>query len=87
MTDYNLEALRKCADDATDAAMRDPDSKNWCVNWGDIACVSAQKFNDDGGHEGYRVVLEEASCYHLSQFVKEYLEQRGFVGVEVITEW
>lgn len=87
MAEYDLKALRKCADAATDAAHLVDGSINWCVNWGDLSCISAQKYDNDDGNAGYRVIIEEASCYYLATFIESYLAEHGFHDVEVITEW
>lgn len=85
--DFDLQQLQECADKALDAAFHDPASANWCVNWGDLSCVGAEKYIDEIGRHGYRVRIEEASCNHLSAFVAHYLSSHGFGGVEVITDW
>lgn len=59
------------------------------INWGDLRCVDARYYVSVSGEEGYEVLIEEASpdCPEFCRFVYDRLEQHGFKGVEVRTEW
>lgn len=85
---YELKALREAADQACDRAF----SMTWhrsAINWGDFGCVSAEHWNDDGGEEGYRVLLEEAdpSNQEVGEFIAGELAKAGFHNIEVVFEW
>ena len=89
MTVYDLAALRMCADEACDAAFKDESCRHDAINWGDLACVTAEHYNNDGGDAGYRVWIEEADpgAINLRNFILDHLAKAGFVDVDVITEW
>lgn len=82
-----LNALKKCASEACDAAYNA--NINGAINYADLECVSARRFEDDEGEVFYSVVIEEADPrnYDFHVFVVEYLKVHGYDGVEVITEW
>lgn len=84
-----LKALRECADSACDAAWHDQSCQKDAVNWGDFGCVSAEAYVTEDGDQGLRVLIEEAdpSCVNVHNFVRQWLADRGWVGVDVVTEW
>ena len=60
-----------------------------CVNWGDLSCVRTEVYFDDGGHFGYRVLVEEADPDN-AEFqveVSRELDGLGFSDVYVETSW
>lgn len=65
--------------------------KNAAVNWGDIRCSEAfiKTSYESGIDKVYCVVLSEASPdnYEFCEFISQYLATRGFINVEVTTEW
>jgi len=85
----DLAELRSCAEDACQAAQEKREAIGGAVNWADLGCVDARKWQDCWGNEGLTVYIEEASesAVNLQSFVSEYLRDRGWRGVEVVTEW
>lgn len=88
-TEYDLQALMKCADEATSLAFRDPAVNGDPINWGDFACVSAETYVNEDGGRGYRVRFEEAApeCPKFHDYARKHLEKHGYRNVEVVTEW
>lgn len=84
-----LAELRSCAEDACQEAYENRAGINGAINWGDLGCVDARKWQDCWGNEGMTVYIEEASesATELHSFIREYLKDRGWSGVEVVTEW
>lgn len=84
-----LKELQQCADSACDAAWHDESCKADAVNWGDFGCVGAEAYVTEDGTSGLRVLIEEADpgCVNVHNFVRDYLEQHGWHGVDVATEW
>jgi hypothetical protein len=63
--------------------------KNEPVNWADLGCTGVEWYQNDTDHRGFRVYIEEAApdCAHLSAFIANYLQERGYSEVDVVTEW
>ena len=59
------------------------------VNWADLGCTDVEFVQPVEGNAFFRAIIEEASpdCRELPEFIRERLEQGGFPGVEVSTEW
>lgn len=85
----DLNSLRSCAEDACQAAQERRAEIQGAVNWGDLGCVEARSWRDNYGTEGLTVFVEEADpgSVYLHAFIREYLADRGWAGVEVATEW
>lgn len=89
MRETNLSELRSCAEDACQAALQRKPGIGGAVNWGDLGCVDARHWRDCSGNEGLSVYIEEASetAAELQSFIYEYLKDRGYHDVEVVTGW
>jgi hypothetical protein len=85
----DLKALKEAANDAINRAYSVENVADYCVNWGDLDCVRAERAEDDEGEVTYRVFIEEADPSNASfhEFVSAHLTKAGFDGVEVVTEW
>ena len=59
------------------------------VNWGDLSAHTVEFWESDTGDVGWRVYVSEASptSNKLMAFMRDRLRARGFIGVEVLTEW
>jgi len=59
------------------------------VNWGDLSCMRAEVYLDDGGNLGWRVLIEEADPENgpFQIAVTQELEALGFSDVYVETAW
>lgn len=84
----DLKALLAATNDACDAAHKQS-FRNACINWGDLGCVRAFEWIDDEGDKGYRVLIEEASPDNgeFCAFVRDYLNELGWLDVQVDCEW
>jgi hypothetical protein len=84
-----LKQLRDAAYNACNAAQGVAGEIKGAINWGDLGCVSAERYETDEDDFGYRVLIEEAApdAYHLQKFIANYLDEHGFSYVEVMTEW
>ena len=87
--DYDLRKLYEAAEAACAAAFEQRHEINGAINWADLHCVDAEKCESVFGHITYRVWIEECSFdnYKLSCFIKKYLDEAGFAGVETQMEW
>jgi len=89
-----LRALRNDADQALKkmgSRRGDPDVHygREAVNWGNLYVSGVSYVFNDGGCEGWRVVVEEASpnCDYLRKELVISLSRLGWDNVEVVTEW
>jgi hypothetical protein len=59
------------------------------INWADLSCVEASSVTTDEGETYLQVTIEEASPAEtgLQAAVAKDLEERGWPGVLVVTEW
>lgn len=59
------------------------------VNWGDLKCIDARKWQNNYGETGYSVLIDEASpeADQFCTFIHKKLAEFGFQGIEVNTEW
>lgn len=59
------------------------------INWGDLCCVSAERYETQNKLTGLRVWIEEAApdATRLQTHVREWLGKKGWGLVEVSTEW
>ena len=89
MSEANLSELRSCAEDACQAAFEKKPEIGGAVNWASLGCVDARLWRDSYGNEGLSVYIDEASetAVELQSFIHEYLKDRGYHDVEVVTEW
>lgn len=85
----SLAALRVLTDEACEAAFNFRDQIDGAVNWADLSCVAAERYETDLGETGVRVYIEEADpgASALRAFVAQQLAVAGHPNVEVITEW
>lgn len=86
MSAENLDRLKE----ETNAILADACGQvDDAVNWGDLRCIDAQHVITADGEEYDRVIISEAApdAVRLHGFVRRQLEERGFGGVEVSTEW
>lgn len=67
----------------------EPGEVDGAINWGDLGCMDALHQENVHGESNYRVIIQEASpdAYHLQEYVAKTLAERGFINVEVDTEW
>lgn len=89
MTREEADALRGAVDEILKAAT-DADKLNMRgVNWGDLRCVDVEERRSllrDEEPVVY-VLIEEADSRELELFVGASLEQRGYGGLIIETEW
>jgi len=54
-----------------------------------MSCTRAERYQDDSGEIGYRVLIEEADpgAIKLIKCISDNLAEMGCPGVEVVTEW
>lgn len=59
------------------------------INWGDLGCINAERYEDMAGNKGFRVYVSEASedAHKLKSLVCDMLGEYGYTNIEVITEW
>lgn len=86
---YDLAKLRQATDKACNAAFDEPERIDEPINWADLGCTSAERYETDDGDTGHRVYIEEAApnCVNLIAYVQGKLTAAGFDYIEVITEW
>ena len=100
MTDweYSLIELKDAANEACIAAIGKAEEiggpVNWddleCqVNWADLECHEAQRYFNDRGEIGYRILIEGASqdAIKLFAFIDRFLRKKGFAGIEIELNW
>jgi hypothetical protein len=87
MTIDELKKLRAATDDVIGTISRDP--PNWPVNWADLSCRQTSWIVTDDGAEYAEVLIEEASpeAFEFRETVRCELARRGYLGVQVVTEW
>lgn len=87
--EYDLTILRRAADLACDMAIKDPHRPAGAINWADLSCTRAERYQDDSGEIGYRVLIEEADpgAIELIEYISDKLTEMGCPDVEVVTEW
>jgi len=85
----DLRLLKDAADEACIAAAAAVKQPLEAINWGDLHCISAKRTEDEDGNIEHEVLIEEASplSYELQEFIRNFLREKGFKGVDVITEW
>ena len=89
MMKYNLKELKQAAEEACLSAYQNKELIDGCINWADLHCLTAKKYEDDDGVTGYEVIIEEAdpSQSDLHIFIDGFLRKRGYEGIETIFEW
>lgn len=87
--EFDLAVLKQAADKACEMAYEDRRLIAGPVNWGDLGCTSAERYQDHTGHVGYRILIEEAApeAQGLQEYIAGKLEEMGCPGIEVLTEW
>lgn len=82
-----LARLREDTEQALYAA--DKAGIDGAINWADLACVSAGIALTEHDDVTLQVLIEEADpdSFELHQFVADYLRDRGYGDVEVLTQW
>lgn len=85
----NLKELRDAANKACDMAFDEKERPGKAINWADLGCVSAERYETDQGDTGYRVYIEEVSPdeHKLPWYIAGKLEEMGYKDIEVITAW
>lgn len=86
---YSLVELKEAANAALEEAQKQSGSIGGAINWGDLSCTEARYSINERGEKFWTVIIEEASpdACDLHAFVMRYLHDRGFHGIEVVTEW
>lgn len=85
---YNLKALREAANAAIDLARERKGEFNEAINWGNLACVSAEFTVNDEGDSYHTVIIEEAGdCPRFRVFIGAILDAGKFKDVAITTEW
>ena len=87
---YDLKKLKKAAIEACDLAQMEKSLfENEAINWGSLACFSAEYCEDDDGDIFYRIWMSEAapesSKFH--QYIRNVLDKKGCKKIRVATEW
>lgn len=87
--ELDLTMLRRAADQACEMARTEPHRPAGAINWADLSCTRAERYQDDSGEIGYRVLIEEADpgAIKLIKCISDNLAEMGCPGVEVVTEW
>lgn len=87
--ELDLTMLRRAADQACEMARTEPHRPAGAINWADMSCTRAERYQDDSGEIGYRVLIEEADpgAIKLIKCISDNLAEMGCPGVEVVTEW
>lgn len=87
---YDLAALRQAVDEILEAIDDDPRGViGEPINWADLHCLEVAGVLTADGQTYHRVLIEEAApeCSKFCEYIAERLAERGFEGVEVVTEW
>ena len=91
MTDweYSLIELKDVANEACKVAIDNADKIGGPVNWADLECHEAQRYFNDRGEIGYRILIEKASqdAIKLFAFIDRFLRKKGFAGIEIELNW
>jgi hypothetical protein len=95
MSMYDLKELRQAATDACLlAAARAVGSdmevfRGEPIKFAKLSCFSAEYVIDDAGVARHEVWINNAApeCFRLQAFIKRELKKRGFLHVDVYTEW
>jgi len=86
---YDLKELRAVADKACELAFAERENIPGAINWGDLGCHEAMRWENDMGDTGYTVTIEEASPgqQDLGLFIDHHLRVAGFHNVSIVFEW
>lgn len=87
---YSLVELKAAAVEACKAAAdRRAEMEITAVRWDSLKCDEAREWTNEVGERGYTVYLSDASplAFELHNFVMRFLHERGYHGVEVVSEW
>ena len=91
MTDreYSLIELKDVANEACKVAIDNADKIGGAVNWADLKCIEAQRYFNDRGEIGYRVLIEEAHpiAEGLLVLLDSVLSNKGFAGIDIELNW
>ncbi len=88
-----LEAMRVATNEAlaklTKERMAEEPFRRGGVNWADLKCSDVEYVQSVHGEQYYRVTVDEVSPDEdeLRTYVADYLKEKGFENVEVVTEW
>lgn len=84
-----LNALIEATERVLEHAQANKKDIDGPINWGDLHCVSAERYYNHNDETGLRVFIEEAApdnC-ELEEFVREGLAKLGYKNVIVMCEW
>jgi hypothetical protein len=86
---YDLKELRAAANKACKLAFEERANIPGAINWVDLGCHEAMRWENDQGDTGYTVTIEEASPGQpqLGLFIGAHLRASGFENVNVVFEW
>lgn len=87
--ELDLNVLKRSADKACEMAFKDRHRIAGAINWGDLGCTLAERYQDHTGRIGFRVIIEEAApdAHELQEYIAERLAEMGTPDVEIVTEW
>lgn len=85
-----LRELEGRTDEILHAAREERERPGGAVNWGaNVCCFQAEDWIAEDGSRGQRVWIQKASpdATELQEYVRKALAERGFLNIEVRTEW
>ena len=87
--EFDLTVLKRAANEACKMAFEARFDINGPINWGDLGCATAERYQDEAGRIGFRVLIEEAApeAHELQEYIACGLAEMGCLDVEVLTEW
>jgi hypothetical protein len=87
--EFDIAVLKQAADKACEMAYEDRRLIAGPVNWGDLGCTMAERYEYHTGRIGYRVLIEEAApeAQGLQEYIAWKLDEMGCPGIVVLTEW
>jgi hypothetical protein len=87
--DRELSVLRKVVNVILEEARASPTKICGPINWADLRCVQAERYETDEGDIGYRAIISEAApdAYALHMHLSTRMAEQGIFDVEIVTEW
>ena len=77
----------------TNEVLKEAKARKWnineAINWADLRCTQAAQVVTNEGDEYLEVQIEEAApdCEHFKVFIGARLLEKGWAGIQVVTEW